>query len=699
VKSVRLQHLLASTAFGLLLALSSQAGLAQQSEQQIEAAVPMPDTAPLPPLTAKDIQASDQAQPAEPKAAPATGPKQDAATPASEPAKTAVAPASEPKQDAATPASEPAKAAAAPAPAPPNADSQVADQLRELITGKRLDRLVARREDRSGVEHFYKARDYKPLWTSDGKAGAREKAAVAYLGQVETVGLDPKDYPVPDFAAALTPADLAAAELKFTNSVLTYARNARIGRINFTRVGADIAFKLDAPDPAEVLDKLGGSDDVAAALDSYNPPQKGFKALKKALAELRANGGQIVKPKEEEVNPGADVRVPAGPILRLGMKDKRVPLLRQRLNIAGDKDNTLYDEAVVEAVKTFQTEAELDVDGNAGPNTVRALNGEKHEARRPTANPVDTVIVNMERWRWLPRKLGNADGNYVMVNVPDYTLSLYRGGELYWKTKIVAGKPGKATPMTSAEMKYITVNPTWNVPPSIIENEYLPALQEDPNALDRIGLKIYQDPDGTVHVYQPPGAANALGRIRFNFPNKFLVYQHDTPDKYLFKRDKRAYSHGCMRVQDPLEYGTKLMSIEAPQDHYTPAKFESMFGNNEININFAKPIPVHLTYQTAFVDQDGKLQLREDVYGRDAKMIEILKNPSERKVADIAVSHAPNASDKPVRLPAGTYGSYGNDGYAYRSGPNFFDFLFGGGRQQVYRPRGYIGPPSGWSRR
>jgi murein L,D-transpeptidase YcbB/YkuD len=698
VKSVRLQHLLASTAFGLLLALSSQAGLAQQSEQQIEAAVPVPDTAPLPPLTAKDIQAPSQVLPAEATAAPANGPKQDATTPASEPAKTAVAPASEPKQDAATPASEPAKAAAAPAPAPANVDTQVADQLRELITGKRLDRLVARRDDRSGVEHFYKTRDYKPLWTSDGKAGARAKAAAAYLGQVETVGLDPKDYTVPDFAAALTPADLAAAELKFTNSVLTYARNAQIGRIHFSRVGSDIAFKLEAPVPAEVLDKLAGSDDVAAALDSYNPPQKGFKALKKALAELRANGGQIVKPKEE-VNPGADVRVPAGAILRLGMKDKRVPPLRKRLNIAGDKNNTLYDEAVVEAVKTFQTEAELDVDGNAGPNTVRALNGEKHEARRPAANPVDTVIVNMERWRWLPRKLGNADGNYVMVNVPDYTLSLYRGGELYWKTKIVAGKPGKATPMTSAEMKYITVNPTWNVPPSIIENEYLPALQEDPNALDRIGLKIYQDPDGTVHVYQPPGAANALGRIRFNFPNKFLVYQHDTPDKYLFKRDKRAYSHGCMRVQDPLEYGTKLMSIEAPQDHYTPAKFESMFGDNEININFKTPIPVHLTYQTAFVDQDGKLQLREDVYGRDAKMIEILKNPSERKVADIAVSHAPNPSDKPVRLPAGTYGSYGNDGYAYRSGPNFFDFLFGGGRQPVYRPRGYIGPPSGWSRR
>ena len=311
-----------------------------------------------------------------------------------------------------------------------------------------------------------------------------------------------------------------------------------------------------------MLAKLAEGGDVAAALDSYNPPQQGFKALKKALAELRANGGQIDKPKKEDTNPGANVRVPEGGILRPGMKDKRVIALRQRLNIAGDKDNPLYDDAVAEAVKTFQTEKDLDVDGNAGPKTVRALNGVKSEAKRPAANPVDTVIVNMERWRWLPRTLGNSNNTYVVVNVPDYSLSLFNHGELYWKTKIVVGQPAKMTPMTSAEMKFITVNPTWNVPPSIIENEYLPALQQDPNALDRIGLKIYQDPDGTVHVYQPPGAANALGRIRFNFPNKFLVYQHDTPDKYLFKRDKRAFSHGCMRVENPLEYGTKLMSIE-----------------------------------------------------------------------------------------------------------------------------------------
>ena len=673
MKSVRFERLLASTAFGLVLALSSHPGLAQQSDKQINAAVPVPNTDLLPPLTANDV------------AAPAT----------------VAEPKIEPKQDAAAPSAEPAKAAAAPA-APVSADTQVADQLRELITGKKLDRLVARKDDRAGVDQFYKARGYKPLWLADGKTDAQAKAAIAYLAQVDTVGLDPQDYPVPDFVAAMTPEDQAAAELKFTNSVLTYARNAQIGRVHFSRVNNDIDFKLNAPEPASVLAKLAEGGDVAAALDSYNPPQQGFQALKKALAELRANGGQIAKPaKKEDTNPGANVRVPEGGILRPGMKDKRVIALRERLNVAGDKNNPLYDDAVAEAVKTFQTEQDLDIDGNAGPNTVRALNGVKAEAKRPAANPVDTVIVNMERWRWLPRTLGNANNTYVVVNVPDYSLSLFNHGDLYWKTKIVVGQPSKMTPMTSAEMKFITVNPTWNVPPSIIENEYLPALQADPNALDRIGLKIYQDPDGTVHVYQPPGAANALGRIRFNFPNKYLVYQHDTPDKYLFKRDKRAFSHGCMRVENPLEYGTKLMSIEEPDAHYTPAKFESMFGGSEININFAKPIPVHLTYQTAFVDDDGKLQLREDVYGRDAKMISILKNPAERRVADIGIEHAADPSSKPVRLPSGTYGGIDGQSYAYRSNGTFFDFLFGGAQpsQSVYRPRANIGPNRRDSRR
>ena len=196
--------------------------------------------------------------------------------------------------------------------------------------------------------------------------------------------------------------------------------------------------------------------------------------------------------------------------------------------------------------------------------------------------------------------------------------------------------------MTGA-MKFITVNPTWNVPPSIIANEYLPAVRQDPSVLERMGLRMEQNRDGTVRIYQPPGDRNALGRIRFNFPNKFLVYQHDTPDKHLFAHDKRAYSHGCMRVENPLLYGEKLLSVMMPNERYTAEKLRSMYGPSEININFPTTLPVHLTYQTAFVDDAGNLQIRDDIYGRDARHIAVFRS-DERRVADVAQATRPTGT-------------------------------------------------------
>ena len=172
--------------------------------------------------------------------------------------------------------------------------------------------------------------------------------------------------------------------------------------------------------------------------------------------------------------------------------------------------------------------------------------------------------------------------------------------------------------MLTETMKFITVNPTWNVPPSIIYNEYLPALQQDPTVLQRMGLRLERARDGSIHISQPPGEANALGRIRFNFPNKFLVYQHDTPDKHLFAKEERAFSHGCMRVQNPDQYAATLLNIVMPNEKYTPEKIRSMYGRSEIDLKFPTPIPVNITYQTAFVDDAGKLQFRKDLYGRDA---------------------------------------------------------------------------------
>ena len=226
--------------------------------------------------------------------------------------------------------------------------------------------------------------------------------------------------------------------------------------------------------------------------------------------------------------------------------------------------------------------------------TVKAINSPKRDRQ------IDTVIVNMERLRWLPRQLGAPSLNnaYVMLNVPDFTLKVMQNGAQVWTTRVVTGKPGNhATPMLTETMKFITVNPTWNVPPSIIYNEYLPALQQDPTVLQRMGLKLERARDGSIRISQPPGEANALGRIRFNFPNKFLVYQHDTPDKHLFAKEERAFSHGCMRVQNPDQYAATLLNIVLPNEKYTPEKIRSMYGRSEIEHQFpdAGPGPHHLS--------------------------------------------------------------------------------------------------------
>lgn len=257
------------------------------------------------------------------------------------------------------------------------------------------------------------------------------------------------------------------------------------------------------------------------------------------------------------------------------------------------------------------------------------LRAKSGAARGEVSTQIEAIVANMERWRWYPRDLGNV---HVVVNQPDFTLSVIRDGAQVWATRIVIGKPSMPTPLLSETMKYITVNPTWHVPPSIVHNEYLPALEQDPTVLERMGLRVSYS-GGEVEITQPPGEGNALGRIRFNFPNRFLVYQHDTPDKQLFGHEVRAYSHGCMRVQDPAKYAEILLNIARPNERWTAEKIKSMYGSVERDIQLQPmQIWVHLTYQTAFVDNAGKLQIRRDVYNLDGRTLAAIK--SEHGVAD-----------------------------------------------------------------
>jgi murein L,D-transpeptidase YcbB/YkuD len=598
--------------------------------------------------------------------APAPAPEATAGAAAAAPATAAPSTAT-----ASPPATSSPQTAAAPPAPPPSPDVAIADQLHGLADGK-FDHAIAGKKERTQIDAFYAGRNYQPLWISDGKANARATAAIAYLGHVDADGLFPSDYPVPDFATLTSPADLANAEIELTASVITYAHHASIGRVAWSRVSADIAYDRSAPEPADVLATIVDAKDVAAALDSYEPKTPGYLALKAKLAEIRA--GKLDKNKPS---------IATGPVLKIGMQDDRVPQLRELLGVPGD-GGTTYDKALAEAVKKFQHSHQIAATGTLTTATIDAINGPRPD------HVEDVIIANMERWRWAPHQFPDT---YVIVNLPDFSLRVMHDGKEVWTTKIVIGKPDTATPLMTADMKFITVNPTWNVPPSIINNEYLPALAQDPTVLDRMGLKIARNPDGSVHIWQPPGDGNALGRIRFNFPNKFLVYQHDTPDKYLFAYAKRAYSHGCMRVLDPARYAEVLLSLVRPGDGYTEERIKKMFGPSEVNIDFPTYVPVNLTYQTAFVDSAGKLEFRDDVYGRDKTLLAILKG--DRKDADIPIEHREDIShrevlampDQPSLFGGHSIFSGGANYYpdggssssgASPSGGNFFARLFSG---------------------
>jgi L,D-transpeptidase YcbB len=531
-------------------------------------------------------------------------------------------------------------------------DAAITEQLHNLANGK-FDAVVGSAKERESIDAFYASRNYAPLWITEGKANARAKAVIAYLDGIAVHGLDPTDYPVPNFGSLADPVAFAEAEIRLTTAVIAYAHHAQIGRVHWSRVSGDVFYDQSAPDSGDVLANMAQAKDAGEALDAYEPHAEAYLALKAKLAEIRA--GQ---------RGSGQTRIPNGPSLKIGMRDERVPLLRSRLDVASE--GATYDKELADAVKKFQERHELKPTGRLDMATVEVLNG------RQSDRQIDIIIANMERWRWMPHDLGNT---YVIVNLPDYTLRVIRQGKQVWMTKIVAGKPATPTPIMSAQMKSLTVNPTWNVPDSIAANEYLPLLQQDPTILQRMGLQVSYNADGSIHLSQPPGEQNALGQLRFNFPNKFLVYQHDSNQKYLFAHDRRAESHGCMRVEDPVKYAEVLLSMVRPGEGYTEDRIRRMFGAYETDIQFPIFIPVHLTYQTAFVDDRGNLQFREDIYGRDQALLAVL-NGAERKVADIPIQRKDSTTRRQLLATPDNY--WGGRGRGFSGGLNFFTQLFGG---------------------
>jgi len=534
------------------------------------------------------------------------------------------------------------------------ADRVIAEKIRDVLAAKQ-DRMFASKSERAAVEAFYEARNLAPVWLDKGIANARAKAAIARIKDAESDGLDLRDYAIPNLSAT-SPEALAEADLKLTQVVLTFARHLQAGRFPYTRVSQNnIQLPQVAPEPADILAKVVSAADARKALDEFSPPHEAYQKLRAKLAELRGRRG------------GAKIEIADGVVLKLNpknpMEDARVPLLRERLGLAGDASDLRYDVKLAEAVKKFQQGHDLPATGSLDGHTVKELNGPSR------SRDVDLIIANMERWRWYARDLGAA---HVIVNQPDFTMKVMHDGKQVWNTKIVIGEPKRPTPLLSETMKSLTINPTWNVPPSIVYGEYLPALQRDPTILARMGLNVSYGRDGSIHVSQPPSAVNVLGRIRFNFPNKFIVYQHDTNERFMFGHDVRAYSHGCMRVQDPAKYAEILFNIAHPNDHWTVDRVTRLYSGGEQDFPLQQAnIWVHITYQSAFVDDAGKLQTRRDVYATDARTLAAIR--SDR----VMIENAPPERKQEQEVASASSGKRRNAAPAPSNPGSFFASLFG----------------------
>lgn len=399
---------------------------------------------------------------------------------------------------------------------------------------------------------------------------------------------------------------VADADLRLSAAAVLYARDARGGRINLASISRLITPHLDLPAGNDVLAKLDEAGAKAGeTLQAYNPATPGYLALKARLASLRGPAPTAVKP----------LRLPAGPALRVGMRDARVPLLRAHFNLESRPAATLdkgpgepeeYDSMVADAVAKFQRGRGLPGNGVLNVQTVLAL-ADAGRTARPTGGEAE-LIVNMERWRWLPGDLGP---DYILVNVPEYRLRAYRGGVMRDEARIIVGKPESRTPLFSGMMEYAVVNPSWYVPPSILKT-MAPKLAGY-GGKTWGGYEVVRR-GGHISLRQPPGERNALGFIKFMFPNQHAVYLHDTPNRSLFSAAKRDFSHGCVRVDDPFRLADAVLP------NWSADRLKKLIGKGERTIRLPEKLPVHLAYFTAFVDDGGTYRTLPDLYGYDAPM-------------------------------------------------------------------------------
>lgn len=514
-------------------------------------------------------------------------------------------------------------------------------EIISIAVQNRLSDRVARGAETAepkGLLAFYTDPEQKLIWVDENGLTPRAKSVMEEIAKAEDYGLKVSDYSLPkegsfDKTSQEAAEWLADAEIKIGMAVLRYARDARGGRIDPQKLSPNLDPTLALPDPLQVMESIAIRSDAGAYLRSFQPDQPQFEALRHAL--IAARGGKV----EDDV-----VRIPEGPILKIGVEDEQVQLLRARLQVpaAGGKEK-VFDQEVADAVKRFQESEGVFADGMVGPGTRRLLNGQQQTTASPAK--IKQILINMERWRWLPNNLGSY---YVTVNIPEFMLRVMDDGKPTFVTRVVVGKPDTQTPVFTDEMQTVVFGPFWNVPNSIKTNELLPSIRAggdwffgggggyDASVFARNGLRVSVggrevDPSRldwsridirSLNVYQPPGPDNVLGNVKFLFPNKHDVYMHDTTQKTLFAKTIRAESHGCMRVQNPDQFAAVIMKRD---QGWSSGQTEEVFYNShDRQVPLRDSIPVYINYFTLWVNDDGTMSSYRDLYGHDARMASAL---------------------------------------------------------------------------
>jgi len=505
---------------------------------------------------------------------------------------------------------------------------QICQQLRTdpPLTALKVDSQPVRKLD--AMIAFYAGRGYQPAWLdANGAPRSATEDLLKAMGKADREGLRALDDDRTELRKRLTALQqdraqdatrLTQLDLLLTDAFLTYGSQLLAGQLSPRKVDPDWAIKPRSRDLAEVLEEALRQDRIAGTLQSLAPQAKGYVQLREMLHKYRKveqDGGW--------------------PLVASGAPGKT---LRARLEASGDlPEGKATDKSVGEALRRFQKRHGLLETGKVDKATLAALNV-------PVSQRIQQIELNLERWRWMPEDLGS---RYILVNIPSYKMQVFEEGQPVMESKVVVGRQERQTPTFTATMEYLVLSPKWYVPRNIAVKDKLPQLKRNPYALARQGIRVYNgagqqiDPGGVnwgaisarnfnYHLRQDAGPRNALGGIKFMFPNPYSIYLHDTPSRELFSRNQRTYSSGCIRISNPVELAEYLLKNDPKWDK-DKIKTASTKGK-QLVVQLPQELPVYLLYWTAWVDTDGLLHFRDDIYKRDKPMMRALYQ--EDKAAD-----------------------------------------------------------------